>query len=922
MTGAAVTVEASTLPAADVVTAARTDPSTGLTAEEAARRLAQNGRNELLTAPPEPWWRTLARQFQDPLVYLLGVAIVISAAAWVAEGAHGVPVDALVIGAIVVANALIGYVQQAKVADAVAALATLTAATSVVVRDGELVDLPSAELVLGDLLVLTEGDSVGADARVLSAVGLAVHEASLTGESVPVEKSAERLPSQVPVADRCDMVFKGTAVARGSGRAVVTATGMATEMGAIAELLGRTEAEPSPLQRELGRVSRALGVAVVAIAIVVMAALLAVAGVDDTAGLVAVLLLGVSLAVAAVPEGLPAVLSLVLALGVRSMARRQAIMKALTAVETLGSASVVCSDKTGTLTRNEMTVQCVLTPSGIVDLGGTPTPSADAAAAEAGGVLVGAAVANNAVLGRGGDARGDPTEVALAVAARRTADLGDRVDGFTRLAEVPFSSERKLMSVVARDEQSGRLVLFTKGAPDVLLERCVAARRDGDVAPLDGELRSDLVARIDRLSAEAYRGLGVAAREMSPVENVDVAAERELVFLGVAGLIDPPRDEVPHAVREAQRAGVRVVMITGDHPATALRIASDLGIVGPGARVLTGIALSEMSDEELRTAVQEVSVYARVSPEHKLRIVEALQRHGGVVAMTGDGVNDAPALKRADIGVAMGITGTEVAKEASTMILGDDNFATIIAAVRQGRVIFDNIRKFLRYLLSSNMGEVLTVFFGVLLAAPLGLSDAIGPGAVAVPLLATQILWINLVTDSGPALALGVDPEIDDVMARPPRSPGEPILDRAMWFRVLLVGVTMALVALAAIDLSLPGGLLPGRDSLDVARTTGFTTLVLAQLFNALSSRSQTQSALRDVGSNRWLLGALLVAALLQVAVVEIPVLQQAFGTASLGVIHWLWAVGLAALVLVPVEIEKAVRRWRRRLPQPHPSPR
>ncbi len=893
--------DASVATAPEVVTAVAGDADRGLTSAEAGRRLAEDGPNELRTTPPTPWWRVLLGQFQDPLVHLLGVAIAVSLAAWLAEGAAGLPVDALVIAAILVANAAIGWLQEERVADAVAALASLTATTATVLRDGEPVVVPATTVVVGDLLVLGEGDAVAADARVLGGSRLTVLEAALTGESVPVDKDPAPLAEPVPLAERRSMVFGGCAVASGSGRAVVTATGMDTEMGAIAALLDSTEAEISPLQREIGRVSRAIGLAVIVIAVVVMATLVLVNDVDSAADVVAILLLGVSLAVAAVPEGLPAVLSLVLAIGVRAMARRQAVVKALHAVETLGSASVVCSDKTGTLTRNEMTLRRVVLPGGEVD------PLAD----EAVDVLLAGAVANNAVVDvQRGTATGDPTEAALAVAASRHAEATARLAAVDRVLELPFTSERKLMSTVTRQAGSDDQHLFTKGAPDVLLERCSHARLGGDDVPLDPALREHLGRQVDDLSTAAYRTLGVARRRVdTPV--IDESQERDLVFLGLVGLIDPPRDEVPPAVAEAQRAGIRVIMITGDHPATALRIATDLGIVGPDAHVMTGAQLDALTDEELGRQIEDVSVFARVTPAHKLRLVDALQAHDLIVAMTGDGVNDAPALRSADIGVAMGRAGTEVAKEASTMILGDDNFATIIAAVRQGRVIFDNIRKFLRYLLSSNMGEVATVFLGAVLAPVLGLTEASAAGVVVVPLLATQILWINLVTDSAPALALGVDPEIDDVMARPPRPPTRPMLDRAMWCRIVLVGLTMAAVTLAAIDLFLPGGLIEGADDLATARTAAFSTLVLAQLVNALESRSETRSIGHGLLSNRWLLAALVLGVALQVAVVELPFLQAAFGTVPLDPEHWAWSVGLALLVAVPVELEKAWRRLR-----------
>ncbi|UNX54950.1 cation-translocating P-type ATPase [Georgenia sp. TF02-10] len=919
--------------AADVARDLGVDPDTGLTSAEATRRLEADGPNELRSAPPVPLWRKVLGQLQDPLVYLLLLAIVISVAAWAAEGASGLPVDAIVIAAVVILNAVLGLVQESRAADAVAALRTMTQATSTVLRDGELRTVPAAELVRGDVLVLGEGDAVGADARLLTATALRVSEASLTGESAPVTKNPATLPGPAPLGDRLDMLFRGTAVAQGVGRAVVTSTGMATQMGAIAEMLEATEADPSPLQREIAGVSKLLGITVVVIAVVVMVVTALVNDVSSPADLVTVLLLGVSLAVAAVPEGLPAILSVVLAIGVQRMARRNAVVKKLHSVETLGSASVIASDKTGTLTRNEMTIERVVSASGEAEVTGAGyrpdgevladgEPLGDGALlTEARLVLAGGALASNAQLAeRDGEweVQGDPTEAAFLVAARKLAPAAAELDRFRRRAEVPFTSERKMMSALEEKVADGGRVLMAKGAPDVLLGRCTRVRVGEEVVPLDDARRTEFLGAVERLSGQALRTLAVAYLPSAETgdrvagDEVDESVERDLVFVGVAGIIDPPRTEAARAVDEAHRAGVRVMMITGDHPATAQRIAADLGIVEPGARVVTGAELDRLDDAGLRDVTREVSVYARVAPQNKLQIVDALQADGQVVAMTGDGVNDAPALKSADIGVAMGITGTEVTKEAGTMVLGDDNFATIVAAVRQGRVIFDNIKKFLRYLLSSNMGEVFSVFLGVVLAGAIGLAGA-DDEAVVVPLLATQILWINLVTDSGPALAMGVDPEIDDVMARPPRPVTERIIDRRMWTGVLAIGLVMGVASLLTIDIFLPGGLVAGEDSLEVARTAGFTTLVFAQLFNVFNSRSETTSAFHRLFVNRWLWGAVALAAVLQLAVVEVPFLQVAFGTAPLDLEHWAISLAMASSVLWFDELRKLVWRARHR---------
>ena len=953
-TASAATADSPPAPFAEspeaVAAAHGTDLAEGLTGAEAARRLAEDGPNDLPSTPPEPAWKRLLAQFRDPLVYLLLGAIVVSAITWALEGAHGAPVDALIILLVITLNAVLGFVQESRAADAVAALSAMTAATSTVLRDGSRRVVPSSELVVGDLLVLGEGDQVGADARLVQAAALRVIESSLTGEADAVVKSADAVAPDADLADRSSMVHRGTSVAQGTGRAVVVATGADTEMGAIARMLDSVEEEGTPLQREITRISKMLGAVVIVIAVVVVATLLALAPERTAQTVTDALLLGVSLAVAAVPEGLPAILSVVLALGVQRMALHQAVVKKLTSVETLGSASVICSDKTGTLTKSEMTIQEVVTASGSMvvtgigyapegdvapdaDRDGRPDvePLSDALRDEVTVVLSGGAMASDAQLSQEDGVwrvLGDPTEGAFLVAERKLGTEGSRQGRFTRIGEVPFTSERKLMSVVYADAAHDTTVMLSKGAPDVLLERCTHVRVDGVAQELTPGLREHFTAEITGMSSRALRTLAVAYRDLSDDEVAAARAggegdedrfdqvEKGLTLAGVVGIIDPPRPEAADAVAEAHRAGVRVLMITGDHPATAGRIATDLGIVGPGARVLTGRELSSMDAPALRAAVREVSVYARVAPEHKMRIVSALQAQGHTVSMTGDGVNDAPALRAADIGVAMGVTGTQVTKEAATMVLADDNFATIVAAIREGRRIFDNIKKFLRYLLSSNMGEVMTVFGGVVLAGVIGLSEHASGSGVVLPLVATQILWINLVTDSAPALAMGVDPSVEDVMARPPRRPTDRVVDGSMWGGILLIGLVMGAAVLATIDLFLPGGLIEtslSNDSLITARTAGFTTLVLAQLFNTVNSRSESVSAFRNLFVNRWLWGSIALGVVLQVAVVEVPLLQAAFSTTSLDLTHWVVCVAMASLVLWVDEARKLVHRARRR---------
>jgi magnesium-transporting ATPase (P-type) len=910
---------------ADVTRAFAVDPSTGLTSAEAERRLQRDGLNELLSKPPMPLWRRILAQFQDPLIYLLLVAVVISVAAWLAEGATGTPIDALVITAIIALNGVLGFVQENNAATAVAALQSMTEATSTVLREGTLRTVPSRELVRGDIVVLGEGDAVGADARLLAATALRVSEASLTGESASVTKDIGTLAAQMPLGERKNMVFRGTAVAQGVGRAVVTATGMDTEMGSIAEMLEATKEEPSTLQRELANVSRLLGITVIVIAVVVMVILALVNHVSTLSEFITVLLLGVSLAVASVPEGLPAILSVVLSVGVQQMARRNAIVKKLHSVETLGSATVIASDKTGTLTKNEMTIQRIRTASGEIELTGIgyhpegtaladgQEPPDPALSREASMVITGGTLANDAQLtfvDGEWQIQGDPTEAAFLVAAHKLEGAVARARQFERLGEVPFTSDRKMMSTLVAGSDE-RVAVVSKGAPDVLLQRCVALQVGEHVVPLDADRRAAASAAVEELSAQAFRTLSVAYRSIDEAElpdRLDEGDEQDLVYVGVVGIIDPPRPEVAQAVDVARRAGVRTIMITGDHPTTAARIAADLGIVEPGSVAVTGLELDSLSPDQLLAVTATTSVYARVAPRNKLQIVDALQANGNVVAMTGDGVNDAPALKSADIGVAMGMTGTAVTKEAAKMILADDNFATIVAAIRQGRVIFDDIRKFLRYLLSSNMGEVFTVFFGVVFAGFIGITGTSGDGIV-VPLLATQILWINLVTDSGPALAMGVDPEIDDVMARPPRRRTDRLIDREMWRGILFIGLVTAVATLLTMDVFLPGGFVEGSDSLDVARTAGFTTLVFAQLFNAFNSRSESTSAFRRPFSNGWLWGSVALAAILQIAVVQTPFLQTAFGTAPLDLHHWGVAISLSSTVLWSDELRKLVLR-------------
>jgi Ca2+-transporting ATPase len=911
-----------------VLTALSTDAQSGLSQGEARARLERDGRNELMAEKPVPAWRKFLAQFRDVLVILLLIATVISAGLWLVERDSALPYEAIAILAVVLLNAVMGYLQQSRAEQAVAALRQMSAAHAHVMRDGARQRIPATEVVPGDIILIEEGDTVPADARLMQSTVLQTAEASLTGESLPVSKDIAPITEEVGLGDRHNMLFSGTAATYGRGRAVVVATGMQTQMGRIAGMLTDAPTETTPLQQELDRVGRLLGIIVVVIAVVMIATILLVEDVRGFSAMFDVLILGVALAVAAVPEGLPAVVTAVLALGVQRMAKRNAIVRHLAAVETLGSASVIASDKTGTLTKNEMTVRAVVTASGRVSLEGTGYAPEGDVRREGGGAIDGALRvelmralaaadrANNAVLqerdGRW-TVQGDPTEGALIVAARKAGLEDEALDArFARVAEVPFSSERKLMSTIHTDaERQDRLLALTKGAPDILLARCSQELVGEELRPLTAERRAELVQTNDELAGAALRTLGVAFRSLPSDafggEAVDARVEQELVFLGLIGMIDPPRQEAKEAVARAKGAGIRPMMITGDHPKTAAVIAAELGIVENG-RAVTGAELEKMPEETLDRMVREVSVYARVNPEHKLRIVKALQREDAIVAMTGDGVNDAPALKTADIGVAMGITGTDVSKEAADMVLADDNFASIVAAVEEGRAIFANIRKFLRYLLSSNIGEVMTMFVGVLLADVIGLTAEAG-GGVVLPLLATHILWINLVTDGAPALALGVDPADAGVMHAPPRPRGEGVITRRMWAGIFFVGVIMAAGTLLVLDASLPGGLLEGSGTMRYAQTMAFTTLVFFSLFTVFNARSDERSAFVGLFSNTWLWGAVLVSLVLQAAVVYLPFLQQAFSTVGLSVGDWLRCAAVASSVLWLRELSKVVTR-------------
>ena len=907
------------LSAAAVAERLGTDPARGVSALEARRRLAEVGRNELAAAAPTPAWRRFLAQFESPLVLLLLLATVVSFVVWLIEGGTAVPYESLTIFAIVIANAVFGYVQEARAEAAVASLRTMTAATATVIRDGERHIIPAAEVVPGDLLVIEEGNAIAADARVIESVSLRVAEAALTGESTPVEKEAAALPPDAALAERASMAFSGTAATYGHGLAIVTATGMRAEIGRIAGLLAATEHERTPLQAQLDSTGRVLGLVVIGISIVVGTTLLAMQREYTAAALTGILLYTVALGVAAVPESLSAVTTVVLSLGMQRMARRNVIIRKLAAVETLGSASIICTDKTGTLTKNEMTVRALTTASGRVDLTGAGyDPAGELTGLKHGEhrteverALAAGLLNNNATLTSSEGhwiALGDPTEAALKVAALKAHPDPARLETrFARVGEIPFSSERKLMSTAHTDAtEDGRALLVTKGAPDILLARCTHEQVGEGERPLTDARRAAVRAEIDQLAAEALRTLGLAYRVLPPaaLERLHESHEGELVWLGVVGMIDPPRPEARAAVATARGAGVRVIMITGDHPLSAIAIARELGIAGPNDAPVTGAELSRMAPPQLERVAAQTSVYARTNAEHKLLIVRALQAGGDIVAMTGDGVNDAPALKAADIGVAMGITGTDVSKGAADMILTDDNFASIVAAIEEGRSIYTNIQKFLRYLLSTNLGEVLVMFVGVAAAGLLGVVAGSGE-ALVLPLLVTMILWINLVTDSFPALAVGVDPADPQLMRRAPRDPRSGVITPRMWYGIGMAAAVMGIGTLLVLDAGLPGGMIDGDGDVAYARTLAFHTLVIYQLFAVFSMRSDEASAARRLFGNVWLWLSVAAALALQGLVLYVPALQKAFGTVALSAGDWLACAAVGSTVLIARELLK-----------------
>jgi len=866
-----------TLPVEEVVATYETNLEQGLSSREADRRLQQYGPNELKQAGRKSFLRMFMEQFTDFMVIILIIAAIISALL-------GEYKDAVIIMLIVLLNGLLGAIQENKAEEALAALRKMAAPHAKVLREGRIDLVPAARLVPGDIVILETGDSVPGDIRLTEVTNLKIEEAALTGESVPVEKTTRALENaEIPLGDRVNMAYTGSLVTYGRGRGIVVETGMSTEIGKIAAMIQSEEGTSTPLQRRLEVLGKTLGLAALSICAVIF-----MAGVLYGKELFDMFLTAVSLAVAAIPEGLPAIVTIVLAIGVQRMSRRNAIIRKLPSVETLGSATVICSDKTGTLTQNKMTVEQVYLDGQLIKADQIKSAGVDEAWKLH--VAAGALCNDSHMRVEAGKAVaiGDPTETAL-------VELGMRLDIFKdalekdspRVEEIPFDSDRKLMTTVHRYPHGYRV--YTKGAPDALLNICSRILLQGQVLDLTPAFREAVEQANEKMAAAAMRVLGTAYKDL-PVETdlqkARAEFESDLIFVGLSGMIDPPRPEVKEAVNLCRRAGIKPVMITGDHMLTARAIAQELGILNDGDLVLTGRELDQLSDEELQERVRQCSVYARVSPEHKVRIVRAWQAWKEIVAMTGDGVNDAPALKRADIGAAMGIAGTEVAKEASDMVLTDDNFATVVAAVEEGRTIFANITKAIQYLLSCNVGEILVLFIATMLNW-------------AAPLLPIHILWVNLVTDSLPALALGVDPAEAGIMDKKPRDPESRVFSKGMVRRIVYQGIMVGGLTLLAFWLGY-------STSLATAQTMAFAVLALSQLIHSLNVRSSRLSIFRlGLAGNPQLLGAIFISACMQLAVMAVPWLANIFEVTMLTGGQWLIVLLLSLAPMLIVEIVK-----------------
>ncbi len=857
----------------------------GLSSEQASIRLEENGRNKLREGKKDPLIKRFLAQLKEPMLIILMVAAVLSVVTSSFSG-ETEWADAIIILAVVLINSVLGVFQESKAEKAIEALQEISAATSHVLRNGKVVAIPSEEIVVGDVVLLEAGDSVPADGRIIECASLKIEEAALTGESVPVDKQVGKITVEegqdVPLGDRKNMVYMGSTVVYGRGRAVITACGMDTEMGKIATAIQTAKEEATPLQIKLNQISKMLTLLVLGICVIIFAIdiiRMAIAGNFGIAGILDTFMIAISLAVAAIPEGLAAVVTIVLSIGVTKMSRNKAIIRKLTAVETLGCTQIICSDKTGTLTQNKMTV--------VREYGDDKELLSRAMA-----------LCSDAVLDDDLSAIGEPTEAALVNHAwsKYSMNKNQLESGeWKRVAEAPFDSMRKMMSTV-HQSPSG-YVQYTKGAPDELLKKCSSVLRDGAVVPMTPQIMQEILAANSSMADDALRVLAAAFRTWDSVpEGKAELLEQELVFIGLLGMIDPVRPEVKDAIAECRKAGIRPIMITGDHKDTAVAIAKELGIITTADEAITGAELNAISDEELDARITQYSVYARVQPEHKVRIVQAWKAKGKVTAMTGDGVNDAPSIKNADIGVGMGITGTDVTKNVADMVLADDNFATIVKAVAEGRRIYDNIRKTLQFLLSSNLSEVVAIFISSILGFTI--------------LRPSHLLWINLITDSFPAIGLGMEDADSDVMTRPPRDKNEGVFAGGLGINCVIQGIAVALITLISYFVGeyIENGAFHVIDSAD-GMTMAFLTLSMAELFHSFNMRSMDKSLFRVKGHNRFLYCTMAGAFLLTIAVLYVPFLSSAFGFEHISFAEFAAALALAFMIIPIVEIQKLIQR-------------
>lgn len=867
------------LKSADEVFADIGSSANGLTSTEAQTRLEKNGKNKLAEAKKPSVIKKFFAELADPMIIILLIAAAVSGVTAALQNESFT--DVFIILAVVLINAVLGVVQESKAEKAIEALQKITAATSKVLRDGRPVTVKSEDLVVGDVVLIEAGDAVPADCRLIEAASLKAEESALTGESVPVTKCAEKLcadgEKDVPLGDRKNMVYMGSSVSYGRGVAVVTAVGMDTEMGKIAGALAAAKDEDTPLQKKLNQLSKILSVLVLGVCVVVFAVdILRIVPNVTFDALLKTFMVAVSLAVAAVPEGLAAVVTIVLSMGVTKMSKRNAVIRKLTAVETLGCTQIICSDKTGTLTQNKMTV--VERSSDDEKLLATAM-----------------AVCSDAKEGENGEAVGEPTECAL-VNDAISLGLADSINGYKRIGEAPFDSMRKMMSVVV--ENGGHIVQFTKGAPDEVLKHCTHYLENGEELPMTEKVREKILAENKRMADKALRVLCAAKKEHKekPANTEPAELENDLCYIGLSGMIDPIRPEVKAAIAECREAGIRPVMITGDHKDTAVAIAKELGIITDASQAITGAELDDISDEDFAERVKDYSVYARVQPEHKVRIVKAWRALGKVTAMTGDGVNDAPSIKNADIGVGMGITGTDVTKNVADMVLADDNFATIVSAVEEGRRIYDNIRKAIQFLLASNLAEVLSVFAASLLGFTI--------------LNPVHLLWINLITDCFPALALGMERGEADAMKRPPRDSKDGIFSNGVGAGVAIQGFFIALLTFVSYFVGhfMEAGKWEITESPD-GMTMAFLTLSLVELFHAFNMRSRERSVFTIKKQNGWLWGSLLLAFALTSAVIFVPAFATAFGFETISLNEFAVALALAVAIIPLVELEKLIAR-------------